>query len=76
MRINQNVLSISEINGVIYRLLTDGKVRTDAHRFTRFVYDLDGNVLGGVVWTPRKVRKYGAYGRWETADQPCGYLHS
>lgn len=76
MRINQNVLSLADINDAIYRLLTDGKARTDAHRYTRFVYDLDGNVLGGTVWIPCKRRKYGAYGRWETADQPLGYLHS
>jgi len=71
--INQNVLSLVEFNQKLGRLMVDGKAKTTGHYNSRFAYDLEGKVLGGVVWRTEKVWEYGQY---VSVEKPYGYLHS
>jgi len=46
-------------------------VRTEVYQNATFCYDLEGNVLGGIVWQSRHTR----YGDVEMHYPKC-YLHS
>lgn len=69
--INRNTLTSSAFNAAVSELLVkQGTAWADSHRYSTYVYDHAGNVLGGVVWRQVQVNRY------THMEEPVGYLHS
>lgn len=68
--INQNVLALEEFQA---RMKTLTSVVIQEYRYSAFVYDADGNVLGGYLDLCVYEARDGLYGRYANTK---GYLHS